>query len=240
MNIDFNDAKKHFIEKGYCSFNIKDFDLEFYNFIEKFLMCDDKKNLRELFRSFRYDDTNKSIRYTSPTHSFNDAREKQLELINNCKNDDEISQVWYLENNLQYVNSFLNKIDNISLLGGDINLEKIIVKATNNILKYFYDNIDESKLMHDELQFSYYDINNRFKPHSDGMTVNLCSILIYLNKNYKEENGGILLLNGERVIPELGMVALMDLSKHDVNHGVTKVVSGPGRYAIFNFPKLKV
>jgi hypothetical protein len=240
MNIDFNDAKKHFIEKGYCSFNIKDFDLEFYNFIEKFLICDDKKNLRELFHSFRYDDINTSIRYTSPIRSFYDAKEKQLELINNCKNDDEISQVWYLENNLQYVNSFLNKIDNISLLGGDINLEKIIVKATNNILKYFYDNIDESKLMHDELQFSYYDINNRFKPHSDGMTVNLCSILIYLNKNYKEENGGILLLNGERVIPELGMVALMDLSKHDVNHGVTKVVSGPGRYAIFNFPKLKV
>ena len=29
------------------------------------------------------------------------------------------------------------------------------------------------------------------------------------------------------------------LTKHDIKHGVTKVVDGPGRFAILSFPKIK-
>jgi hypothetical protein len=29
----------------------------------------------------------------------------------------------------------------------------------------------------------------------------------------------------------------MDLSKHDIKHGVTEVIGGLGRYAILSFPK---
>ena len=47
------------------------------------------------------------------------------------------------------------------------------------------------------------------------------------------------LLNGEEIIPEFGNIGFMDLSKHNINHGVTKVIDGPGRYAILDFPKLK-
>jgi hypothetical protein len=31
----------------------------------------------------------------------------------------------------------------------------------------------------------------------------------------------------------------MDLTKHDIRHGVTEVISGDGRYAILSFPKIK-
>lgn len=236
MNIDFNDAKQHFIDKGYCSFNIKEFDIDFYNFLNEFLLCDNEKNLKEIFHTFRFDSENQNVRYRSQISSFDDAKQKQLELIKNCEDPSKISQIWYFQNDLKYVQSYLVK-NNPNYK--NINLIEKIEKATNNILKYFYDNIDETKLIHDELQFSYYDIDNLFRAHSDGMTVNLCSILIYLNKDYDKNNGGCLLLNNEEVLPDLGVVALMDLSKHDINHGVTKVVSGPGRYAIFNFPKLK-
>jgi hypothetical protein len=46
-----------------------------------------------------------------------------------------------------------------------------------------------------------------------------------------------LVLGDGYVVPEFGQCALMDLSKHDINHGVTKVTGGPGRYAILSFPK---
>lgn len=236
MNNNFNDAKDFFNKNGYCQFSIKDFDIDFYNFLDKFLSCDDQNNLKEMFHTFRFDSVTKNIRYMSPNRSFIDAQEKQINLFNECEDHSKISQAWYFQNDMDYIQSFLQK-KNIELKG--INVKEKIENTTNNILKYFYEDIDYTDISHNELQFSFYDVNNVFTPHSDGMTINLCSILIYLNKDYKKENGGILLLNDEEVVPELGTVALMDLSKHDIKHGVTTVTSGMGRYAIFNFPKLK-
>jgi len=235
MNTNFSDAKEHFIKHGYCQFSLKDFDVNFYNILDKFLSCDGDDNLKEMFYTFRFDAFNKNTRYMSPIRSFDDAKQNALELLNECEDHSKISQLWYFQNDLDYVQSFVeNKKPDFK----NFKIKDEIVKTTNDILKYFYEDISND-IIHDELQLSFYDVDNVFTPHSDGMTVNLCSILIYLNKNYDKNNGGLLLLNGEEVIPELGMVALMDLSKHDVNHGVTKVVSEPGRYAIFNFPKLK-
>lgn len=235
MNNNFGDSKQHFIEHGYCQFSLKDFDVNFYNILDKFLSCNSDDNLKEMFYTFRFDASNKNARYVSPIRSFNDAKQNALELLNECKDHSKISQLWYFQNDLDYVQSFVeNKKPDFK----NFKIKDEIVKTTNNILKYFYEDISND-IIHNELQFSFYDVDNVFTPHSDGMTVNLCSILIYLNKNYDKNNGGLLLLNGEEVVPELGMVALMDLSKHDVNHGVTKVVSESGRYAIFNFPKLK-
>lgn len=236
MNNSFNDAKEFFDKNGYCQFSLKDFDINFYNILDKFLSCNNEKNLKEIFYTFRFDSKDKNFRYSSPIKSFEDAKQKQLELLNECSDHSMISQAWYFQNDMEYIQNFLEKQDNEYT---NINIKEEIVNTTNNILRYFYGDIKNEDFIHNELQFSLYDIDNVFTPHSDGMTVNLCSILIYLNKDYDKNNGGCLLLNGEEVVPELGMVALMDLSKHDINHGVTKVISGPGRYAIFNFPKLK-
>lgn len=235
MNTNLTDAKEHFQKHGYCQFSLKDFDVNFYDILDKFLSCDNDNNLKEMFYTFRFDSFDTNVRYISPINSFEDAKQNELKLLNECQDHSKISQLWYFQNNLEYVQSF---IENKNTEFSNTKIKDEIVKTTNDILKYFYDDISND-IVHNELQFSFYDINNVFTPHSDGMTINLCSILIYLNKDYDKNNGGVLLLNGEEVVPELGMVALMDLSKHDINHGVTKVVSGPGRYAIFNFPKLK-
>ena len=116
---------------------------------------------------------------------------------------------------------------------------KIIENGIYNICKYFYDLPEIGSLDNSELQLSYYDKGCLFRQHSDGVTVNLCSIIIYLNKDYKKEYGGLLLLNGEEIIPEFGNIGFMDLSKSDISHGVSEVTGGPGRYAILCFPKLK-
>lgn len=221
MNKNFETAKQHFIEKGYCEFSIKDFDIEFYNFLENNLICDEHNNIQDKFYVFRFDSDNLETRYHSETKSYLDAKTKKEELLNDSNSNLNVSQCWYFSN--EFENGHRN----------------VIEEGIYNICKYFYDLSDDTKLNNNELQLSYYDKGCKFSTHSDGMTVNLCSIIIYLNKNYNKDNGGLLLLNGEEVIPEFGNVALMDLSKHDISHGVTEVIGGPGRYAILDFPKLK-
>jgi Rps23 Pro-64 3,4-dihydroxylase Tpa1-like proline 4-hydroxylase len=96
------------------------------------------------------------------------------------------------------------------------------------------------EIIHPEIQFSYYNKNCRFVPHHDSLeTGNICSILIYLNENYDSNNGGLLILGNEEINPIFGRCAIMDLTKHDIRHGVTEVISGDGRYAILSFPKTK-
>ena len=221
MNNNSTDAKQHFLEHGYCNASLKDIDLEFYNYLEANFVCDEEKNLQNKFYKFRFD-ASKDFRtkYTSETQSYEDARLKKEELLNSWDTS-EISQCWYMYNGFK-------------------TSERIIIQnGIYNICKYFYDLPDNNSLNNNELEFSYYDKGCRFHVHKDAATINLCSIIIYLNRNYNKENGGLLLLNGEEIIPEFGNIGFMDLSTHDISHGVTEVTGGPGRYAILSFPRLK-
>jgi hypothetical protein len=65
-------------------------------------------------------------------------------------------------------------------------------------------------------------------------------MILYLNENYNRNDGGLLVFNDELITPELGICAVMDLTKHDIKHGVTKVIGGPGRFAVLSFPKIKI
>jgi Rps23 Pro-64 3,4-dihydroxylase Tpa1-like proline 4-hydroxylase len=158
--------------------------------------------------------------YRSESNSFEDTCMKKEEFLSSSDNS-LISQCWYYSHNIEY-------FDKVK-----------IAKGIYNICKYFYDLPEVGSLDNNELQLTYYDKGCRFTPHRDGATINLCSIIIYLNKDYKKENGGLLLLNGEEIVPEFGNIGFMDLSKHNISHGVTEVIGGPGRYAILDFPKLK-
>lgn len=214
MNIE---AKRDFFkENGYCDFSIKDVDVDFFNFLDANLACDEEKNLQNRFYKFRFDSDEIEIRFESEDRLYETSRAKKEELFNQYPNAD-VTQCWYFNQNIEPFE------------------ETIIKNGIHNIIKYFYGFIPSSE--NDELQLSYYDEKCVFVPHSDGQTINLCSIIIYLNRNYNEANGGLLLLNNGYVVPEFGQCALMDLSNHDIKHGVTKVTGGPGRYAILAFPK---
>jgi len=220
MNSSFTDAKEHFLKHGYCNASLKDIDLDFYNYLEANFLCDEEKNLQDKFYRFRFDSEKFETRYYSETKSYEDARLKKEEYLNTYSKS-KISQCWYGSYEL------------------DDKERRIIKRGIYNICNYFYDLNNENALDNSEAELTYYDKGCKFQEHRDGVSVNLCSIIIYLNKNYKKENGGLLYLNGEEIIPEFGNVGLMDLSKHDIRHGVSEVIDGPGRYAILDFPKLK-
>jgi Rps23 Pro-64 3,4-dihydroxylase Tpa1-like proline 4-hydroxylase len=77
--------------------------------------------------------------------------------------------------------------------------------------------------------------------HLDGMSSDrIAGILIYLNKNYDENNGGCLILkNKTKIIPEYGNVVVIDYTKNSVEHLVTKVIKND-RKAICAFIHKKI
>ena len=103
-------------------------------------------------------------------------------------------------------------------------------------MMYFYDFKESQE--YSILDFiTYYDRGCVLKPHSDGTgTGRVCALLIYLNDKYDENDGGILILDKkEKVIPIFGKVAIIDLQNFDIEHEVTEVVSGLGRFALLAF-----
>jgi len=61
--------------------------------------------------------------------------------------------------------------------------------------------------------------------HTDGAAGHrLTNILIYLNDDYIDGMGGEIIINKEKVKPELGNVAIIDFSKNNPIHEVTEVL----------------
>lgn len=234
MNKNFQDAKEHFINEGYCSFDINEFDIEFANFLEEMLSCDSEINLQNCFKKGRFDSEN--YKTTLKKESFQKLDKVKSELVKEYDfyNGDvpNVTQCWFFTESNE-VHEYLKKNKTNYYKS---NLKNYLEKVLHKIMQYFYDLDASTNINFSELQFSLYNKDCVFTQHSDGIGVNYCSILIYLNKNYNESDGGLLLLNNESVIPELGKVAIMDLSKHDVRHGVSKVTGGYGRFAILCFP----
>jgi hypothetical protein len=216
MNIE--QKREFFKQNGYCDFSIKDVDADFYNFLESNLICNSEKNIQHKFSKFRFDSNKIETRFESPDGLYETARLKKEELLEDCDTE-YLSQCWYFYQDMEK------------------HISTEIRKGIDNIIKYFYefDAIDRTKP--DELSLTYYDKGCLFRPHRDSITNNLCSIIIYLNEDYDESNGGLLVLEDGFVVPKFGQCALMDLYKHDIKHGVTEVTGGPGRYAILSFPK---
>ena len=238
MNTSFQDAKEHFLSKGYCTFNIKEFDLEFFEFINDFLICNDEKNLSEFILRGRFD--SKDLQTNFEYQTFEEMENYKKDLIEKYdgyyedKKTPYITQCWYYSHP-DNAHRYLKKNKDYKVA----DLQEYLSDKIGNIVKYFYNLPKNSKLNNNELLFSLYNKDCRFVQHQDGVGVNYCSILIYLNENYKSENGGLLLLNDENIVPEIGKVVIMDLSKHAIRHGVSVVTGDVGRFAILCFPILQ-
>lgn len=222
--------KENFIKNGYCTFSLNSFDLEFTKFLEEYLMCSSDRNLQNIFSQFRYDSQMVETICLNRKGEYHNLEKVKQSLYDVEPDKDLISQIWYFNSNWDAINRRLKTES----------LEKTIQTGLNKIISYLYNLSDSDKLVHNQLQISYYNKNCRLHPHTDGAYEKIvCSILIYLNKHYKKEDGGLLILNDSLVTPEFGTVVVMDLQNHNVFHGVTEVIDGPGRYAILSFPELE-
>jgi Rps23 Pro-64 3,4-dihydroxylase Tpa1-like proline 4-hydroxylase len=228
---DLLQIKEGFLKKGYCQFPINLINPDFYKFIAENFKCTEENNLKDLFNTFRFDSNKFETMFTNDKNNHLETNQEK-ERLYNLYNDEDITQIWFWNNQWPTIANYLNFDNTI--------LRETIESGLNEMIKFLYDLEENASLTHKELQLTYYNENCRFTPHTDGPQSGiLCSMILYLNENYNRDNGGLLVFNDELITPELGICAIMDLTKHDIRHGVTKVVGGSGRFAILSFPKLK-
>jgi Rps23 Pro-64 3,4-dihydroxylase Tpa1-like proline 4-hydroxylase len=224
------EAKEKLKKDGYTWFELSEFDPEFYNWLQS-LKCNEETNLKDKIATLRMDMSkhplinNTQIKETFETHEL--ALQTKNQIINDYKNITTFSQIWYY-------NDLLDVLEKTKLNKNDY--EKYI----ENLVSYFFDFEKDKKYC--ELSWcTYYDNGCHLQNHSDGTgTGRICALLIYLNEDYDENDGGILILNNEeKVIPTFGRVAIIDLQTFDIPHMVTEVTGGIGRYALLSFVKAK-
>jgi Rps23 Pro-64 3,4-dihydroxylase Tpa1-like proline 4-hydroxylase len=247
MNI--QEAKEKLKKEGYTSFELADFDKDFYNFLLP-LKCNKETNLKNKYSQVRaniaydkyYVDNNEFVGMNNNS-SYKTHEEASkvvhniLDKINNTKGAN-LSQLWYYSdiNNIIEPPYTLPNSEHIITGSNSLNqFENYIF----NMVKYFFDFDETQKYTLFSPSISYYEKGCLLGNHSDGTgTGRICSLLIYLNEDYDENDGGILILqNKEKVVPVFGRVAIIDLQSFDIPHEVTEVTGGLGRFAVLSFVK---
>jgi Rps23 Pro-64 3,4-dihydroxylase Tpa1-like proline 4-hydroxylase len=216
------EAKEHLQTKGYCSFNIADLNLELFDIVDKY-RCDKAKSERENMTFLRGDFSTSSgeIGINTNFKSFEEAnkiKDAKVALLGK----DDITQIWLYGHPKE----------------GNNSLRKLYTELT----KYFYD-IDDNVDLNLDISISLYNKGCFLDDHIDGKSPvkNYASMLVYLNKDWKEEDGGNLILRGDdnidyKVVPEFGTVAIIDLQNFDIYHQVEEIVNDVERYTIICFP----
>lgn len=215
------EAKQKLKEKGYTSFNVKDLNENFYNFLLKY-KCNSDVNLQKKMNCLRFDGIKTQI--NKNYDSFASANEfGSTFMADEVGNSVDIFQYWYYTEALQLMNTDYDNFLNYVF----------------EMVAYLYDTDDE--FVRHSSQFTYYTKDCFLKEHSDGYgTGRICAVLIYLNETYDENDGGYLILDKkDKVLPIFGNVAIIDLESSDIKHEVKKVTGGIGRYAILSFVKRK-
>jgi Rps23 Pro-64 3,4-dihydroxylase Tpa1-like proline 4-hydroxylase len=223
------ESKEKLKKDGYTSFNLKDFNKEFYDLLLPF-KCNEDINLKKLFKGLRADCYNKSIKKDT-YDSFEEAEAEKNEIVNLYMKTNSTSnmfdQIYYQYHFSQIFEQVMHRVyeENNNIINNII-----------NVVKHYFDLNEYLNLKH-ITYFTYYDNDCFLANHSDGIQKDrVCAILIYLNEPYDVEDGGCLILDGkEIVVPKFGNVAIIDLENFDVPHQVTKVTGGFGRYAIVSF-----
>ena len=144
----------------------------------------------------------------SPFNDFNSNENKKNELLNT----NGLSQLWHW------------MADN----------DKITHKLIYKIFSKFYDYAEsELNIMSSITLFTK---GCFIENHIDGANSDrIAGILIYLNKNYDETNGGCLVVkDNTKIIPEYGNVVIIDYTKNSIKHLVTEVIKN-NRKAICAF-----
>ena len=232
--MDITKIQTDLITNGYTHFKIKDYDSEMYNYLLP-LRCNEYTDLKKYMVHLCIDgEANLNLLNELGVHinksydTFEIAEKNRIESINLIV-EDGMFQAWHYG------------------LIGDVLKPKGLDTSIFN--EYIFDlvrecfGLDKTTELHAvSNSITYFDKGCKIRNHQDGNDEDrVCSLLIYLNQNYDETNGGCLVLENETtIVPEFGNVAIISLDKKfNVQHEVTEVIDGMGRYAICVFIKKK-
>lgn len=223
--------------EGYCYFHISEFNEKYEDGLKKHSINETNElKYRNLMSGVRLDITNRELvddiilsdlfDNTGNSKMYNagsyEESEKIKNYVRNTYPKDDIFQIWH------WNASDLN-----------MNIEEYYKPYFDKMARYFYD-VDTSKKLKFNSQFTMYSNKCFLQNHKDGkVDGRLCVILLYLNEEYDESNGGLLVLNTKEVVlPKMGNIAILDLGEFDIEHMVTEVIGEQNRYCILSFISL--
>ena len=238
------EAKESLKLNGYCDFELKDFNKDYYNLFEKIKYKKEDVKYLNNFKMIRFDYHNEStevhVNSSKEFDSFEDANIFKKELFKKYDYEN-MAQFW-----IQSPNSPKDFID------------AAFEEVYYDILEYFYNKTKLDVTM--APQWTCYSEGCFLKDHNDGRGdtyQNTCAILIYLNEEWDESWGGNLVLRNtsdkndknvkttHKVIPEFGKVAIIDLEIFDTSHAVEDIIGDHNRCTLLAFatsktPKIKL
>ena len=236
------EAKESLKLNGYCDFELKDFNKDYYNLFEKIKYKKEDVKYLNNFKMIRFDYHNEStdthVNSSKQFDSFANANIEKNELFKKYDYEN-MAQLW-----IQSLNSPKDFID-----------EKFD-EVYYNILEYFYNKTKLDVTM--APQWTCYSEGCFLKDHNDGQGEeyqNTCAILIYLNEEWDENWGGNLILRNNKttndgivahkVMPTFGKVAIIDLEIFDTSHAVEDIIGDHNRCTLLSFatsktPKIKL
>ena len=247
MNI--QEAKAKLKKDGYTSFNLEDFDKDFFNFLLP-LKCNAESNIKNNCHNLRanishrensnIDDIFVGLSNNNQFKTHESAKEFADKIFDKLGDNSSIIQLWYYSD-ISNIIAPDSKMPGYKYPISHKNAKNELENYVKKIVTHFFDFEETQEYVLFAPCVSYYDIGSLLTNHGDGTnTGRICSLLIYLNEDYDENNGGILILdNKEKVVPNFGKVAIIDLQKFDIQHQVTEVTGGIGRFAFLTFVKTK-
>lgn len=227
------EIKQNLRANGYCSFHISEYEPAYESAFKKHMITENDSKYKRLMSGIRLDVTNKDLMddiiisdmYDSDKQSkmYNagtyENAQKIKDYIRTTHPKEDIFQIWFWN-------------------AGDkgMSIENYYASYFEKMARYLYDVEPSQKLKHNA-QFTLYNNKCFLQNHKDGkVDGRLCVILAYLNEEYDEANGGLLILNSnEKVLPKIGNIAILDLSKFDIEHQVSEVVGNKNRYCVLSF-----
>lgn len=257
--------KKNLISDGFIGFNLKELDSKLHDELDLFLSYINylENSIKTLKISAEF------TIHTYNFYKIIEKECSDLIVINQQYIDSKNKSIKELENenwNPNFIdclipcNSYENLIklknyifknylkkQNQSWFIGNINhdFEELIQKIQKKIIHYFYgDLLDTDKIFppynYSPIELTSFPKQSLIDRHRDGRNENrVCAILIYLNKDWKEEYGGNLkLFNNNKentIVPSFGNVAILDFIENNVEHEVTEVLVDINRYAVLSF-----
>ncbi len=192
-------------EKGYLKFSLKDLNNELFNQLDSI-----------------YDENEFKWTTLVCTTDFKTLDNNLIE--GTTRNKDYITG----ENIEQfYKNIIKNKIDfhQMFYIGECENMvfKRLSSKIIRNIIENTY-NIKYRKSI--STMYTLFTQGCKINKHVDGiMDGRLCAILVYLNKEYTNGDGGELKVNDKTIEPIFGDVVIMDYTKNNVEHSVNEVLN---------------
>lgn len=222
------EAKESLHSIGYCDFDLKDFNEDFYNQFLEIKYKNSDKNYLDNFICIRFD-------YHSDVYN---NHSQNREIVENFEQANKRVQEILKEYDYEYIAQLWLQSQSTP------NFNHIYY----SILEHFYGQTEKDVKF--GLQWTCYSENCFLKDHNDGQGdeyQNTCAILIYLNEEWEEEWGGNLVLRNTKnandrnkttqykVVPKFGKVAIIDLATFDTAHAVEDVIGDHKRCTLLGF-----